>query len=416
MNPRSSTSARVLSLYLSLLAIAGCSVMDIKQQAEVADNLSTVHGSVEIRAAQKGVVNVVLYRKVDTGLEIVRQSILAGNGKYEFSTLPGTYVVGAFVDANGDGVYQGNESASYVGAPDPLAASIELQPSANVAAQALIIKGPIVVAADIDTQGGLYKAQRNTGRIAALDEQMFSFESAKMGLWLPVDFANQYGGGLMLLRAFEPGKVPVVFVHGISGSARSFDNVIQALDKTQFQPWVLQYPSGVRLEVVSEYLRQSLDKLYEQYKFPRIMLVAHSMGGLMTRSFMMKYVEGRSSYKIAVGVTINSPLQGMDSAIKGVKSSPIVVPVWRDMASNSEYVQKVNAWRWPKAIPYHLIFSYLPGEDGDGVVPLTSQLSLSLQDQATELHGFQGEHTAILADPEFGKRLVAILSRYRAAD
>jgi pimeloyl-ACP methyl ester carboxylesterase len=416
MKLQSSATARALSLLLSALLVTGCSVMEIKEQAGVADNLATVRGSVEMLAKQQGVINVVLYRRTDTGLEVVRQSILGSSGKYEFTAVPGIYVVGAFVDTNNDGVYQRDESAGYVGAPDPSAAAIEMQPGADVTNQALIVSGPIVVAADIDTQGGLSKAQRNTGRIASLAEPVFSFESAKMGLWRPVDFVNQHGGGLMMLQAFEPGKVPVVFVHGISGSALSFDKVIQALDKNLFQPWVLQYPSGVRLEVVSEYLRQSLDKLYAQYKFPRIMIVAHSMGGLMTRSFMMKYVEGQSPYKIAVGVTINSPLQGIDSAIMGVKTSPIVVPVWRDIASNSEYVQKVNAWQWPKTIPYHLIFSYLPDEVGDGVVPLTSQLSLSLQDQATVVHGFQGEHTAVLADPEFGKRLLAILASYREVD
>ena len=82
------------------------------------------------------------------------------------------------------------------------------------------------------------------------------------------------------------------------------------------------------------------------------------------------------------------------------------------MASNGDYVKRVNAWQWPKDIPYHLIFSYLPGEDSDRVVPLTSQLSLSLQDQAVAIHGFQGEHTAILSDPTFVERLVALLSSY----
>jgi pimeloyl-ACP methyl ester carboxylesterase len=303
-----------------------------------------------------------------------------------------------------------------VGAPDPTAAAIELKASSQTVLPALVIEGPIAVAADIDNQGGLSRTQRNTGRIASLDEPMFSFESAKMGLWRPVDFVDQYGGGLMLLQPFAPDKIPVVFVHGISGSVLSFEKVIQALDRNRFQPWVLQYPSGIRLPVIGEYLHQSLDKLHAQYGFPQIMVVAHSMGGLMVRSFVMKHIEGRSPYKIAVGITINSPLLGMDSAIFGVKSSPIVVPVWRDLASNSEYVRKVSDWQWPKSVPYHLIFSYLPAEASDGVVPLTSQLSLSLQDQAVGIHGFQNEHTALLADPEFGRRLVAILSSYGAAD
>jgi hypothetical protein len=102
----------------------------------------------------------------------------------------------------------------------------------------------------------------------------------------------------------------------------------------------------------------------------------------------------------------------MDSAASGVKSSPIVVPAWRDLASNGEYVKRVSEWQWPKSIPYHLFFAYLPGEPSDGVIPMTSQLSLSLQDQAVAIHGFQGEHTKVLADPEFVKRLTAVISSY----
>src|SRR5688572_17660602 len=101
---RLQSTARALPLCLSFFAMTGCSVIEINEQAEVADTLAAVHGSVEVQTTQNGAVNVVLYRRVATGLETVRQSILAGNGKYEFSALPGTYVVGAFVDANGDGV------------------------------------------------------------------------------------------------------------------------------------------------------------------------------------------------------------------------------------------------------------------------------------------------------------------------
>lgn len=389
--------------------------MKINEQAEFADTLAAIHGRVDVQSTQQGRVNVALYRRLDHGLHVVQRSVLSGDGGYTFNVAPGEYVLGAFIDVNDDGAYQQGEHASYAGARTGRAASLQLQASARIEAETLVIAGPIDAAVSIDERAGLSKAQLNTGRIASLDEAMFSDESARMGLWRPVDFAEQYGGGLMMLQSFDPDKTPVVFVHGISGSVRSFDKVIAALDPDKFQPWVLQYPSGVRLDVVSDYMQQALDKLHAQYRFARVMIVAHSMGGLMTRSFMMKHVERQSAYRIALGVTINSPLHGIESANVGVETSPIVVPVWRDMASNSEYVQRVNAWQWPHSIPYHLFFSFLPGEPGDGVVPLTSQLSLSLQDQAVRIHGFQGEHTAVLADAQLTQRLTALLSTYRSA-
>jgi pimeloyl-ACP methyl ester carboxylesterase len=407
---------RAVAASVSIALLAGCSLLEIKQQAELADSLAVVRGSVESRTTQAGVVYVVVYRRLDTGLEVVRKTVLSGEGKYLFNLEPGTYVLGTFVDASGDGVYQNGEHASYLGAESGPATPLQVGPSTHLDCETLVIHGPIVVDARIEEQRALSKSQLNTGRIASLDEPMFAPESAQRGLWRPLDFVAQYGGGLMMLQAFDPKKVPVVFVHGISGSARSFDKVIDALDdEGRFQPWVFQYPSGLRLDAVSNYLAQALDQLHAQHGFSRIMLVAHSMGGLMTRSFMMKHAERKSAYRIALGVTINSPLGGMDSAAAGVKSSPIVVPVWRDMASDGEYVERVTAWQWPRSVPYHLIFSYLPGEPGDGVIPLTSQLSLSLQEQAVAIHGFQGEHTAVLADPELVRRLAALLESHLTA-
>ena len=102
-------------------------------------------------------------------------------------------------------------------------------------------------------------------------------------------------------------------------------------------------------------------------------------------------------------MTINSPLMGMDSAISGVNWSPIVIPVWRDVASNSEFVADLHAWTIPKEIPYHLVYSQMPGEEGDGVVPLKSQLTEKLKKEATDLHGFDGQHAGLLKEGRFVK-------------
>ena len=52
-------------------------------------------------------------------------------------------------------------------------------------------------------------------------------------------------------------------------------------------------------------------------------------------------------------------------------------------------------------VPYHLIFSYEQGEGSDGVVPLESQIPLSLQNEAIRLYGFKSGHALVLTDPGF---------------
>ena len=66
----------------------------------------------------------------------------------------------------------------------------------------------------------------------------------------------------------------------------------------------------------------------------------------------------------------------------------------------------------PDETAYHLVFSYLPGEEGDGVVPMNSQLSLSLQDEATKTYGFEAQHAQILKQEEFVQRFHKILAEH----
>ena len=154
---------------------------------------------------------------------------------------------------------------------------------------------------------------------------------------------------------------------------------------------------------------KALNQLHNIYAFSDVQIIAHSMGGLMSRSLLMKQ-QVKPSFDISLFVTINSPLYGMDGAASGVKHSPIVIPSWRDVASGSDYVTRVHDWRLPADIPYHLIFSYLKEEDGDGVVPLSSQLSQSLQDEAIKIYGFNAQHAGILKMPELATRLNQILA------
>jgi len=102
----------------------------------------------------------------------------------------------------------------------------------------------------------------------------------------------------------------------------------------------------------------------------------------------MKHYQNKHPAKIQLFITVNSPMRGMPSAKSGLAYSPIVVPAWRDVASESEFIKNLSAWYWPKEIPYHLVFSYEAGEGSDGVVPLESQIPLRLQSESTRIYGF----------------------------
>jgi len=135
----------------------------------------------------------------------------------------------------------------------------------------------------------------------------------------------------------------------------------------------------------------------------KIYIVAHSMGGLVTRSFTMKYQKKHPKQfdRLKFVMTINSPMMGMASAGSGVKYSPIVIPSWRDIAPESDFLKKIHTWHWPPKLAYHLVFSYMQGEGNDGVVDLESQIPLKLQSEAVKVYGFNANHAGILKNKIF---------------
>ena len=99
----------------------------------------------------------------------------------------------------------------------------------------------------------------------------------------------------------------MLFVHGISGYPREFAYLIDQLDRRRFQPWFYFYPSGAYLEDVAEHLRQTVIELRAQLGFERLFVVAHSMGGLVSREFALGYYENTGRRTIPLLVTIATP-------------------------------------------------------------------------------------------------------------
>ena len=402
-----------MGIILFCICQCGCTILDIKRQSELVSDAGVITGTVKNLSGKKGpiYIGLVEFKEGSSIIEPRYKVSLSGNGGYKINALPGDYFIGAFLDENADKYYQYPEYGTYLGMDEQTPRTVSLSKGQVLRLDQLVIRGEIETELNINQRETLSRATRNIGRITDLNEELFTPENATTGLWQPLSYLEKYGGGLMMLQEYQQDKIPLVLVHGINGTASEYRDLIAELDHAKYQPWVLQYPSGLSLGLVSDYLLDALNNLNRQYEFPEIRIIAHSMGGLVVRSFVSKYGRVKQNYAITLVITINSPLYGMESAAIGVKRSPIVIPSWRDVATESEFVQNLMAWDWPESIPYHLVFSYLPGKPGDGVVPLDSQLSLKLQDESVRTYGFQAEHTAILHLPEFIKRLNLILEK-----
>ncbi len=94
---------------------------------------------------------------------------------------------------------------------------------------------------------------------------------------------------LIRLQPYDPDRIPVIFVHGLQDTPASWAPMINDLRadreiRRDYQFWVYSYPSGYPYPYSAALFRRELDALAQAYpKHKRIVLVAHSMGGMISR-------------------------------------------------------------------------------------------------------------------------------------
>ena len=111
-----------------------------------------------------------------------------------------------------------------------------------------------------------------------------------------MDTKNMKGSeGLYILTPYDKNKIPVVFVHGVLSYPRTWVQTINTLlmDPTirkKYQFWLFAYPSGNPVLFSAAKLRKDLLKAQKMYdpgsqnkKFNQMVIVGHSMGGLLTK-------------------------------------------------------------------------------------------------------------------------------------
>lgn len=241
----------------------------------------------------------------------------------------------------------------------------------------------------------------HAGTVSSLDDPLFSNRHGKKGLWEPFAFMEDGSTGIHFLETFDPARIPVLFVHGINGAPSDFTAMIENLDRSRFQPWILSYPSGLRLSWLSRGVFQFLEVLHREYGFDEMHVVAHSMGGLVSRGALNLCVQNGTCDYLQSYTTLSTPWNGVAAAASGLKWSPSVIPVWKDLAPESEFVTTLFETPLPEDLPHFLLFgfhqdSFLSSGSSDGVIQLSSQLRDVAQQQATTIRGYNEGHLSIL--------------------
>jgi pimeloyl-ACP methyl ester carboxylesterase len=101
--------------------------------------------------------------------------------------------------------------------------------------------------------------------------------------------------GIRMLAPYQPGKIPVVLVHGLLSSPLTWAPVMNDLQadpslRERYQFWYYYYPTGApylasaaELRRELEQLRAEIDPHHEDPALENMVFVGHSMGGLISK-------------------------------------------------------------------------------------------------------------------------------------
>ncbi len=104
--------------------------------------------------------------------------------------------------------------------------------------------------------------------------------------------------GLMLIRPYEPDKIPVVMVHGLASTPLAWVAMVNDLLRDpriqqQYQFMLYMYPTGIPVPIAAAGLRETLQQAEQTFRLPggapdpafhRMVLLGHSMGGLLSHA------------------------------------------------------------------------------------------------------------------------------------
>jgi pimeloyl-ACP methyl ester carboxylesterase len=101
--------------------------------------------------------------------------------------------------------------------------------------------------------------------------------------------------GLRMIEPYQPGKIPIVFVHGLLSDRLTWIDLINDLRDSpwfarRYQIWLYQYSTGDPFVISAAEMRQTLksavaelDPQGSDRALSEIVLVGHSMGGLVSK-------------------------------------------------------------------------------------------------------------------------------------
>lgn len=389
---------------------------DIKQA--LPERCGVLMGNVISKSLTRSPLVIIASSKQFTKRKIADYTVLPEPGPYMLYVPEGRYNILAFADFNNNLIC---EQGEFVGRHEnPETVSIAAGQVIGELDFVITSRGKELFNFPIDLRipfhGFNKSSSLENGGTVSLDDGMFSKKYGSIGLWAPSRFIEAVGVDIYALEKFDKAKIPILFVHGSGGTPKDWEFIVNRIDRDRYQPWLFYYPSGLRLQTLSDLLNEKLNAVYNKYKFEKLYITAHSLGGMIARSYINQYDFDKHSYCLKLFISISTPWGGVDRAKLAPKHSFFKYPPsWKDLAPESKFIQNLFQKELPPQVKFCLFFSYrgdnilLKGAD-DGSIALNSQLDPRAQSEAAQCFGFNENHVSILFSKEVIRRHKEMLS------
>jgi pimeloyl-ACP methyl ester carboxylesterase len=252
-------------------------------------------------------------------------------------------------------------------------------------------------------------------RLSGLDAPAFRLSNGRQGLWQPLSFVKEKRGGVYLLEAYDPDKIPVLFIHGAGGTPQDWRYFISQLDRSKYQVWVYYYPTGLPIELSAGWLDNFVTELHRKYGFHRLAIAAHSMGGLVARRFIALNADSAGRAYSTLLATFSTPFGGVPAARLGLSLGAYAVPSWRDLTPESVFLRSLQSQALPATVRHYLFFGYREDAsdfDSDGVISVASQREQHIAAAAARVQGFRTDHADIIDSAPAFKSFAAVLAGF----
>jgi pimeloyl-ACP methyl ester carboxylesterase len=417
-----STIKPITFLIISFLScgLSGCAYTRLKSQTAALNGQYSVYGQVKSLADHKGgqLIAIVYRVKNNRNRIYAYRTIERRLNRFVFLLDPGDYRVLVFHDLDKDYRIDSDEAVALAQQGRILNFSdittqvdLDLTLSATGSRGSTLRRFPRRLSRRIRERNQQFHVA--VGDVTDFSSRRFSTEAGALGLWEPRSFLKQHGIGIYQNEEYDPSRIPVLFVSGAGGSVKNWSYFMERLDPHRYQSWYYLYPSGIRISRSGDVLHQVAQALHQMYEFNELHVVAHSMGGLVAREFIIRQLAEQHGNYVTKFISIATPWGGHELASKGIDylttpfSSP--VPAWHDVVPGSKFLQRLFYKKIAPNVDFHLIHAQLPDAESDGTISSISQTLQEARDEAVSIRKFEAGHVAVLTKTGVFDHVQAIL-------